>query len=131
MVQRPQIVIYGIEFLLALIAVFTVWSQVGGQGHLDYMAWYWKAGIGLPASFAAVRLTMAFASEGPRRRRHILTWMAVLLALSVGAGLVTYYYHLNEPQDENEDDAGTVTRTAAWNGCRGVHYHLRFHRAWS
>jgi len=29
---------YATQFLIALIAVFVLWSQVGGQSHLDYMA---------------------------------------------------------------------------------------------
>ena len=38
MLQRLLHVLYAIEFLIALIAVYTVWGQVGGQNHLDYMA---------------------------------------------------------------------------------------------
>ena len=33
---------YVVEFLLALIAVGLLWSEVGGQGHLDLMPWYQK-----------------------------------------------------------------------------------------
>jgi hypothetical protein len=36
---------YVAEFLLALIAIWTLWSQVGGQGHLDLMPWYDKLGL--------------------------------------------------------------------------------------
>src|SRR5579863_46738 len=100
MFQRLLHVLYAIEFLIALVAVFTVWSEVGGQGHLDYMDWYWKAAIGFPAAFAVVKLTVALASDSPRRRWRVMVWIVVLVLLSVGAGAVTYYYHLNEPQDE-------------------------------
>ena len=30
---------YATQFLIAVIAVFTLWSQVGGQSHLDLMPW--------------------------------------------------------------------------------------------
>ena len=116
MFQRLLHVLYVIEFLIALIAIYTVWSEVGGQGHLDYMAWYWLAAIGLPAAFAVVRLTMAFSSEG-RKRLRLIGWTLLLVLLAVGAGLVTYYTHLNEPKDEDEQDQGTVT-PAALHSCR-------------
>lgn len=105
-------VIYMIEFLLALIAVYTVWSQVGGQTHLDLMPWYWKAAIGIPAAYAFVRLTVAIVSDSPARIRRIVGWSVLLGLLSVGAGLVTYRAHLNEPQDEDTADDGAITPTA-------------------
>jgi hypothetical protein len=112
MFQRVLHVLYAIEFLIALVAVYTVWSQVGGQGHLDYMAWFWKAGIGFAAAYGTVRLTMTMASNGPDRRRRMIGWVLVLATLTVCAGLVTYYYHFNEPQDENDQVTATATPTA-------------------
>jgi hypothetical protein len=38
---------YALEFLLAMIAIFTVWSEVGGQGHMDLLPWYIKLGCSL------------------------------------------------------------------------------------
>jgi hypothetical protein len=35
---------YATQFLIALIAVYVLWSQVGGQSHLDLMPWYLKLG---------------------------------------------------------------------------------------
>ena len=64
MLERLLHVLYAIEFLIALIAVYTVWSEVGGQGHLDYMAWYWKAAIGPPAAYGVIRLTQAAVRRG-------------------------------------------------------------------
>ena len=32
------------EFLVALVAILELWSQVGGQSHLDLMPWYTKLG---------------------------------------------------------------------------------------
>jgi hypothetical protein len=115
MFQRLLHVLYAIEFLLALLAVYTVWGEVGGQIHLDDMAWYWKAVVGFPAAFATVRLTLALASDSPKRRRRVIAWILVLVLLAVCAGLLTYYYYLNEPQDEN-DNPGATTPAAV----RGV-----------
>ncbi len=105
-------VLYALEFLIALIAVYTVWGQVGGQNHLDYMAWYWKAGIGFAMAAAVIRLTVAITSDSPHARRRITLWTLVLFGLAICAGLVTYYYHLNEPADDEEDAPATVTPTA-------------------
>jgi hypothetical protein len=108
MFRRLLTILYAIEFLIALVAVFVAWSEVGGQGHLDFMAWYWKAGIGLPAAYGIVRLTVAWGSEEANRKTRMIRWCIVLAVLSVCAGLLTYYYHLNEPQDEDEAPVATT-----------------------
>jgi hypothetical protein len=91
-----------IEFLIALIAVFTLWSQVGGQSHLDLMPWYWKLLVGMVAAFTSVRATMA-AVESPKGwNRRTLRWLILLAASLAAAGILSYYYHLSEPADEEE-----------------------------
>src|ERR1017187_4038728 len=46
---------YATQFLIALMAVFVLWSQVGGQSHLDLMPWHLKLALGAGAAFAVVR----------------------------------------------------------------------------
>ena len=46
--------VYACEFLVALIAVFTTWSEIGGQATLDLMHWSWKLGLGFALSAAFV-----------------------------------------------------------------------------
>ena len=53
-VLRPLLVV---EFLVAIEVVFTFWSQVGGQYHLDLMFWPWKLGIALGAATLIVAIT--------------------------------------------------------------------------
>ena len=102
-------IVYAAEFLLALITVFTAWSQVGGQGHLDLMAWYFKLFFGLAMAWATVRASAA-AVEGERAwNGKTLRWMGILAVLAIAAGLITYYYHLYEPSDEEEDSPATQT----------------------
>ena len=36
---------YMLEFLLALVSISELWSQVGGQGHLEMIPWYTKLGL--------------------------------------------------------------------------------------
>ena len=112
MFQRLLRVFYVVEFLIALIAVFTVWSEVGGQVHLDYMPWYWKGGIGFAAAGATVLLTRDLVLDGAPARRRRIGWVLLLVLLAVCAGGVTYYTHLNEPQDQDEEDPGAITPTA-------------------
>lgn len=92
------------------MASLTLWSQCGGQYHLDLMPWYWKLTVPVAAAYAFTRLTMNWASSAPVKRT-IAIWLLALAALIVGAGTLTYYYHLYEPQDGDENtDETTVTR---------------------
>jgi hypothetical protein len=109
MFQRLLQVLYVIEFLIALIAVYTVWREIGGSGHLDYMPWYWKALIGFPAAYVTVRITKSIVAGDTWR---MTMWILALTALGATAGILTYYTHLNEPQDEDEEDPGSITPAA-------------------
>jgi len=120
MLQRLLPVLHAIEFLITLIAVYTVWGELGGQDTLDYMPWYWKAGIGFGTAAGVVRLTAAVERAGPSVRRRITLWVLVLAGLGICAGLATYYYQVNEPQDE-ENAPATVTPTARLAPGPGMH----------
>ena len=98
---------YAVEFLIALIATFTVWSQVGGQYHLDLMAWYWKLGLGTAIAFATVKATAASVAGGRVWNSRTLKWISVILALVLACGAITYYYHLTEPPADDEDQQDT------------------------
>ena len=100
-------IVYAAEFLLALIAVFTAWSQVGGQGHLDLMAWYLKLSLGLAMAYAIVRATSSAAADERTWNVRTLRWMGMLALLATVAAGVTYYYHLYEPSDEEQDEPTT------------------------
>lgn len=101
------------EFLLALMAALTLWSQSGGQYHLDLMPWYWKLGLTTAAAFVFTRLTMCWAGEHLAGRRSLALWIVALLLVLACAGAVTYYYHLYEPTDSDENaDQTTVTSAA-------------------
>lgn len=104
-------ILYAIEFLLALMAALTLWSQSGGQYHLDLMPWYWKLGLPAAAALAFTRLTMIWADEH-LGRRSMAMWVVVLVLVIGCAGAVTYYYHLYEPTDQ-EESADPATATSA------------------
>jgi hypothetical protein len=97
---------YATQFLIALIAVFILWSEVGGQGHLDLMPWYAKAALGAGAAFATVKATAAAVSEKQAWNRRTRKWCGILLALLVACGLATYYCHLYLETDEDDQGGG-------------------------
>jgi len=102
---------YITQFLIALIAVFVFWAQVGGQGHLDLLPWYVKLGLGTGVAYATVRASAAAVSREQAWNGGTLKWFGILLALLIGCGLVTYYAHVNlEDNEENDQqDEGTVS----------------------
>lgn len=102
---------YAIEFFTALIAVFSAWSQVGGQGHLDLLDWYWKLILSVALSLAVVKATAAAACGDRFLNARTVLWLTLSLLLTITMGIVTYYVHLHEPQDEQDEPALTVTST--------------------
>src|SRR4051812_35350007 len=91
------------EFLLALQVIFTVWSQVGGQYHLDLMFWPWKLGVGLVTASLIVAITGNLVKNEGTISRRAVVYIALLIATLAVAGVVTYYYHVNEPNDPDDE----------------------------
>jgi hypothetical protein len=94
---------YTTLFLIALLAVFELWSQVGGQTHLDLMPWYLKLFLGTGAAFCVVKATAAAVAGDRAWNRQTLRWAGILLLLLVCCGLASYYVHLYDEQDEDQD----------------------------
>ena len=96
---------YAAQFLIALIAVYTLWSQVGGQSHLDFMAWPLKLVLGAGTAFCAVKATAAAVGGERAWNGRTLRWLGILLLLLVCCGFASYYVHLYvEPEDNDEQD---------------------------
>jgi len=105
----PLRLAYATEYLIALIAVFVLWSQVGGQSHLDLMPWYVKLGLGAGAALAAVKATAAAASQEHAWNGRVLKWLGILLVLLICCGLASYYCHLYlEDDSDDQQDASSV-----------------------
>ncbi len=98
-----------LEFLIALIAIPTAWSEIGGQGHLDMMPWYLKMALIVASSWAFVRFSAALARPARGRKRRAVLWLLALLTITAGMALVTFYYHLQEPDDEDNGDENPTT----------------------
>lgn len=99
---------YVLEFLLALPAIFTLWSQVGGQGHLDLMAWYWKLIFGTAAGLLIVRCTAAAIEHDHIFNGRAILWFVALLLVFSAMAALTYYYHLHEAPDESDEETTTA-----------------------
>src|SRR5450755_1605825 len=102
---------YSTQFLIALIAVFVLWSQVGGQSHLDLMPWYLKLVLGAGAAFATVKATAAAVSQDRSWGGPTLKWLGIVLALLVGCGMASYYYHVYGESDDTEQQD---SQTSSW-----------------
>jgi len=98
---RPLLIV---EFLIALEAIFTMWSEVGGQYHLDLMFWPWKLGLAVASAGLIVAITANLVRNDGQVTRRAVLFFSSLILIFVLAGVVTYYYHLHEPTDQEQND---------------------------
>lgn len=104
---------YVLEFLVAIIAIFTAWSEIGGQAALDLMHWGWKIGLSAAMAGSIVYYTQAIISEEalwtPRAARRL----TLLLLVGVVMGLVTSYYFMQEDSGDSDDPETTTSHLTA------------------
>jgi hypothetical protein len=97
-------------FLIAVVAVFTLWSQVGGQSHLDLVPWYLKLALGCGAASTTVMAAAATLESKQAWNLRTLRWLALTLVLLAGCGAASYYAHLfGETDEDDEDDQENAT----------------------
>lgn len=104
---------YATQFLIALIAVFVLWSEAGGQSHLDLLPWYLKLGLGVGSALCAVKATAAAVARDAAWNGRTLKWMGLMLLLLLGCGLASYYAHLYLEEDEPDQDQESSTISLA------------------
>ena len=109
---------YAIELLLALLVVFTVWGEVGGHSHLDMMPWYIKLACAGSMACGFVRFTAGMVEEQRAWNWRSARWFVALFIVALLMGGITYYYHLQEAQDQpdNDDTTATSVKVAAPSG---------------
>jgi hypothetical protein len=88
--------------------VFEVWSQVGGQTHLEALPWHIKLGLGAGVAFAAAKATAEAVSAERAWHRGTLKWCSILLGLLVGCGMASLYSH-NFLENDQPAEEETVT----------------------
>lgn len=105
--------VYVLEFLVALVAIFTSWSEIGGQAALDLMHWGWKLGFGAGLAAAIVAYTAALVSEDSVWSLRSARWLTIIILVICAIGFVTYYYMLQEDTSE-PDDGGNVSMSSLY-----------------
>ena len=101
---------YSIEFLIAVLAIFTLWSEVGGQGHLDLLPWYIKLICVLGSAWCSVRFTAGIVEQTNVWNRRSIGWLLGIVFFAIAMGGITYYYHLHEePEDDSTDTTATMS----------------------
>ena len=98
---------YTTQFLIALIAVFFVWEEVGGPYHLDLMPWWLKLGLGTGVAYAAVRATASAVALDSAWNRATLRWCAAMVVLLLGCVIANYYCDLEGEEGDQPDGSGT------------------------
>jgi hypothetical protein len=114
---------YAIEFLIAMIATFTAWSEIGGQDALDLMPWEWKLGFSVGLCAAIVAYTSAVVSTESFWTMRSARWMTAIVLVVCGMAAVTYYYALQVGTNET-DEPSSISLMRAPRGGRNL-YHER------
>lgn len=102
---------YTTQFLIALIAVFFVWEEVGGPYHLDLMPWWLKLTLGTGVAYACVRATAAAVAGSVAWNSGTVKWCALMLTLMGGCLVANYYCNVYGEEEDQQD--GTQTSIAA------------------
>jgi hypothetical protein len=112
---------YTTQFLIALIAIFVVWSEVGGQSHLDLLPWTVKLGLSVAAAYGVVRATAASVAGERAWNAHTVRWLGLTLVVLLACGWATYYAHMNlEDADDEEQQDTAISRMLAPGDGGGV-----------
>jgi hypothetical protein len=97
------------EFLVAVIAIFTAWSEIGGQAALDIMPWGWKFGLGVGLAVAFVAYSAALLGGDSIWNARSAKWLALIIVLVLATGVITYYYVLQvENSDSGQDQENSA-----------------------
>jgi hypothetical protein len=111
---------YALEFLVAIIAVFTAWSEIGGQAALDLMHWGWKLGLSAAMAGSIVAYTQAIVIEDSLWTARSARRLTLLLLTGVAMGLVTYYYFMQEDSGDNDEPDTTTTHLTSIRQVNGA-----------
>ena len=100
---------YTTLFLIALVAMLIVWSEVGGTDHFDLTPWFFKLILSAAAAFAIVSATAAAVSRERAWNGATLKWCGLLLVILIVCGPVTLWVHRTQESDEGGEDEPSKT----------------------
>jgi hypothetical protein len=93
-------------FLIALFTVFTLWGQVGGQGHLDLLPWHVKLVLAAAAAYAIVKASAAAVAGDRGWNLQSVRWLGLALTVLFLCGMASFYAHNNLEDEGDEGDSG-------------------------
>lgn len=91
------------EFLVALVAIFTSWSEIGGQSALDLMHWGWKLGFSFLLAGTIVAYTSSVVAADSLWTAQSARWLSAIALLLIGMAVVTYFYSLQVDTGESDE----------------------------
>jgi hypothetical protein len=104
-------IVFVFEFLIALVAIFTTWSEIGGQAALDLMHWGWKLGFSVSLASCIVAFTASIASEESVWTLRSARWLTAIVIILLGAAVVTYFYVLQADTGESDETSSVSLLT--------------------
>jgi hypothetical protein len=121
-----------LEFLVAQVAILEVWSQVGGQSHLDLMPWYTKLSLTMGLALVTVAGTVSAVSHERAWNAKTIACLALGLMLAGAMGGVTLYYHLHESDESGSSEEPTSISRRGRAPAPSPHDRssMRLHRTW-
>ena len=108
--MTPQLLrlVYAFEFLIALVAIFTAWSEIGGQATLDLMHWSWKLALSLALAGSVVAYTAAVVGQDSLWSLRSARWLVAIILVILGIAIVTYFYSL-QVETGDSDESSTIS----------------------
>lgn len=99
--------VYVCEFLVAIVAVYSAWSEIGGQSALDLMHWAYKLvfGVGLAAAFVAYSAALV-EGESIWTLKSV-RWLTAIVLFMSAMGAVTYFYAMQADAGDSDEAAPT------------------------
>ena len=85
-----------------------LWSQVGGQGHLDLMPWYDRLSSSVALALVTVLGTMSATVHGRAWNARTLAFLLMAFLIARRMAAFTYYYHVHENNNDGECDANVA-----------------------
>jgi hypothetical protein len=105
--------VYVCEFLVALLTIFTAWSEIGGQATLDLMFWGWKFTLSFGLAVAFVAWTAALLSEDSLWNLRSARWFSAIIVLLLAMGAVTWFYSLQVDAGVSDESAPQAHHAAS------------------
>jgi hypothetical protein len=129
MTARYLRIVFLSEFLVAILAIFTAWSEIGGQAVLDAMPWGWKAGLGLGLAAIFVAFTASLGAGDSIWNSRSAKWLALMIVFVLAMGVVTFYYTIQlESQPPDEQDGSSAQLVTPRDGSFALAGHVRSQR---